>query len=119
MGDAEVGRALRRCRESVRPKYTQRDLADCILSSPASQTPPFSFSGDADALAKVIDDLEIRGTWTLPHGQLGPFLGNALDCLDAKGASIKRLEWLSWWTLEAASDDFVRKHRVDPPPDDD
>jgi hypothetical protein len=76
-----LGKSLRKCRRSIRPPYSQQDLAACIHSEPVCQGifPP-SINGPAD-LIPIIKELEATGNWTLPLALLDPFLEAAVSCL--------------------------------------
>jgi hypothetical protein len=79
-----LGKCLRKCRRSIRPPYSQQDLAACIHSEPACQGifPP-SIQGPND-LVPVIEELEAYGRWALlPPPLLYPFLEASVNCLIA------------------------------------
>jgi hypothetical protein len=76
-----LGKSLRKCRRSIKPPYSQQDLAACILSQPVCQGIfPHSIQGPTD-LVPVIEDLEAHGRWALSLPLLEKFLEAAVNCL--------------------------------------
>jgi hypothetical protein len=78
-----LGKSLRKCRRSIRPSYSRKDLAACILSEPVCQGifPPSIQR--PDDLVPIIKELEAHGTWTLSPSLLDPFLEASVNCLAA------------------------------------
>jgi hypothetical protein len=76
-----LGKSLRKCRRFIRPTYSQKDLAACILSQPACQSIFPSSIQRPDDLVPVIKELEAHGIWTLLPSLLDPFLKASVDCL--------------------------------------
>jgi hypothetical protein len=80
VSDVRLGKSLRKCRRSIRPVYSQLDLAACVLSDPVCQGIfPNPIQGPAD-LVPVIEELEAHGNWTLPRHLLAPFLQASVNC---------------------------------------
>ncbi|PWT75157.1 MAG: hypothetical protein C5B60_05715 [Chloroflexi bacterium] len=83
MSHVRLGESLRKCRRFIRPPYSQKDLAACILSEPVCQGLFPSSIQRPDDLVPIIKELEAHGTWTLPPSLLDPFLEASVNCLAA------------------------------------
>jgi len=121
--DAKLGQKLRRCRESITPLYSQDDLAQCLLSPPDPQVPPFPI-GDANALVGVIDVFERTGQWSLAPNLFIRFLHECIVCLAFAGANKRLLKELGLLliadTFSGEDADFLERYVdvADPEPDD-
>lgn len=95
MHNAVVGRALKRCRESVRPPYSHLDLATCVLSPPDPSVAALQYTGGVNALAQIIRDFENSGELRLADDLLGSFFNLCVVCLDAQHVNDKDLKDLA------------------------
>src|SRR5215467_2207281 len=81
VSDVQLGKCLRKCRESIVPAYSQGDLARCIYSHPDYRGIFSPSIQGSDDLIPVIEELESRGRWTLSRPLLKPFLQASVECL--------------------------------------
>lgn len=82
-----LGPAIRTYRQRRRPRpWSVQDLANCL----ANDTPPFA-SGDAAAIANVIQALEAGGVWALPDADLMPLIDSCARCLGLSAREKERL----------------------------
>jgi hypothetical protein len=77
----QLGKCLRKCRESIVPTYSQHDLAACVHSDPDCQGIFLPSIQGPDDLVPVIEELEAHGQWTLSGPLLKPFLQATVECL--------------------------------------